>query len=319
MVYKIIRGQDPSGGELPIRVSLTGYTLVKQVQSSVQFSDEVEYVWANSAPQFTGMAGIFDLPSGDISNKYFVTVYNPSNITALTMNVMNEVEIGGGDKYAAIYDKSNTAASITVPASSQTLFSGTAWNSCFTVIGVATTDESGDLNDAGSDDVPFTFTQVNDAIYFGASTPFDRIRLGVTTAGVYVGSTVWEYYNGATWEPLTSVDDQTNATTQDGTASFKRTGVRSVSFYPPHDWTIVDPAGNPVANYWIRCRISSFTSLAVGPAINQGWYKRIGQPEVHNFLIEGVYGGDECKVTLENATALGATDGFSAWVRIKRL
>lgn len=319
MVYKIVRGVNPNGVEFPIRTSLTGYTLVKQVQSTVQMSDEAEYVFVNSAPQFTGIVNSFDLPSGDISNKYFVTVYNPSSVTALNMNVLNAVSIGGGNKYAAVYDKSNTAGAIVVPAATYTGFSATAWNSCFTDIATVLTDESTDLNDANGPDVPFNFGAVNDAIYFGASTTFDRIRINTGTAGVYNATFVWEYWDGDSWEALTDVVDTTNATVQDGSQPFKRTGTYSISFYPPHDWATVDPAGNPVSNYWIRARVATYTSKTTPFSLQQGFYKRIGVADVHNFLIEGVYGGDECKITLENATALSATDGFSAWVRIKRL
>ena len=309
-----------NGDWVNARGSLIGYTLTKDVQSSVQISSEEEFVFPDSAPQFTGRAATYDLPSGDISSKYFVTVYNPSNITALSMYVMNEVEIGGTDKYAAVYDKSNTAAAITVPASAQALFSATAWSSCFTSIGGGLTDESADINDApGGADVSFAFAAQDDAIYFGAVTEFDRIRLAVATAGTYVATFVWEYWNGAAWAALTSVVDNTNATVQDGTQPFKRTGTRSISFYPPHDWTAYDIPSSPTSQFWIRARVAAYTSRAVTPELSQGWFKRVGQAEVHNFLIEGVYGGDECKITLENATALGAADGFSAWVRIKRL
>lgn len=312
-------GTNVNGDELPIRTSLIGYTLMKPVQSSVQYSDDIPLTWANSSAQYTGKTYEFELPSGDISESYFVSVYNPSTITDLSLYVMNELIIGGNKKYGAIYDKSNTAAAITVPKSTSTLFSATAWNSCFTSIGASLTDESTDLNDANGPDVPFAFAAQDDAIYFGASTQFDRIRINTGTAGVYVATTIWEYWNGSAWTALTEVIDTTNATTQDGSASFKRTGTYSVSFYPSNDWTAYDIPGSPVSNYWIRCRISAFTSIATAPNLQQGWYKPVGVPEVHSFLIKGVYGGDECRIALSNATALGVNDGFTAYVQIKRL
>lgn len=313
-------GINDNGEQKQLRTSLVGYTLQKPVQSSVQYSDDVPLVWANSSAQYTGKTYEFELPSGDISESYFVSVYNPSTVTDLSMYVMNEIVIGGNKKYGAIYDKSNTAAAITVPKSSAALFSGTAWNSCFTSIGGVLVDESGDINDAaGGNDVPFAFGAQNDAIYFGAPMEFDRIRVNVSTAGVYVATTVWEYWNGSAWSALTEVVDTTNATTQDGSASFKRTGIREISFYPPSDWVAYDIPSDPVSAFWIRCRISAFTSRASGPSLQQGWYKSVGVPEVHSYLIKGVYGGDACRITMQNATALGTNDGFTAYVQIKRL
>lgn len=40
---------------------------------------------------------------------------------------------------------------------------------------------------------------------------------------------------------------------------------------------------------------------------------------VHGYLIEGLWNGGDCKITLENATALTGLSGFPAEVYIKRL
>lgn len=321
MVYKVIRGEDLDRDEHPIRISKTGFLLSKDVQSAIEYSDSLVYgPWPDSAAQYTGYEHIFAIPTTyDLSQKYFVYVANPSPDTALTMSIRNEVEMFVGTVYGQI-GQNGTSGTITVPAASYTAFSATAWSSCFTVIGAAVTDESGDLNDNNpANDVPFEFTAVNDAIYFGNSTPFQRMRINTGTAGNYVASGVWEYWDGDSWESIPEVYDTTNATVTDGSQPFKRTGSRYIQWQVPADWTLYDIDGDPTSQYWVRWRVTSFTSRTAGPALNQGWYKRTGTANVHGYLIEGLWNGGDCKITLENATAVPAGSGFQAEVYIRRM
>jgi len=305
---------DVNGAWIAARGSLIGYTLTKDVQSSVQYSDEQQVTWAASSPQYNGKQLEFTLPDGDIQAKYFVVVNSGSDQTNLSMYVTNEQTVDSQTKYSAI----NNSTVITVPKSSNTVFTATAWNSCFTSIGGILADESGDLNDTNGPDVPFPFAAQDDAIYFGNSVPFDRIRLNITTAGNYTGVTTWEYWNGSAWSALTIQGDTTNATTHTGAKSFTTTGYKHISFLWPSDWTSYDIASDPIAAYWVRCRISSFTSAVATPIFQQGWYKRVGQVNTHSYLIEGVYGGSNCVIKLENDTALDAYGQFTATVLLKR-
>lgn len=323
MVYKIVRGEDLNRTEHPIRVSASGFLLSKDVQSSIEYSaSEIYGPWIDGAAQYTGFEKTYPIPTTyDLSQKYFIYVANPSPDTALTMSVRNEVEMFGGTVYGQI-GQNGSSGTITVPAATYTAFSATAWSSCFTVIGAAVTDESADLNDnvaPGASDVPFGFAAVNDAIYFGNSTPFQRMRINTGTAGVYVASGVWEYWDGDSWESIPEVYDTTNATVTDGSQSFKRTGSRYIQWQVPEDWALYDIAGDPTSQYWVRWRITSFTSNTTPPSLVQGWYKRTGTANVHGFLIEGLWNGGDCKITLENATAVPAGAGFQAEVYIRRM
>jgi hypothetical protein len=305
-----------NGDEVAARGSLIGYTLTKETQSSVQYQDSTVYgPWPDAAAQFTGYEHIWDLPTGDIQAKYLVYCANPSPDTALNMSIRNGQIMFGGQVYAQM-----NGTTYTVPAASYTLLSSTAWSSCFTDIGGVLIDESGDINDANpANDVPFGFGAVNDAIYFGNITPFQRLRFNIGTAGSYVASGVWEYWNGSAWTAAPDVHDETNATVQDGTKSFTRTGSRYLQWQIPADWTAYDIAGNPTSQYWVRWRITDYTSRATGPALNYAYFKPVGKANVHCWLVEGLYNGGDIKITLENATAVPAGSGFQAEIVVKRL
>jgi len=137
----------------------------------------------------------------------------------------------------------------------------------------AYTDEKADINNAIVDDValpPLQVTAAGDAIYFGSDSIFNRIRLNVSTVGVYSDITIsWEYYDDVAvgWEAL-EVTDNTN--------SFKNAGVNEITFTPPANWgkTTVDG----VNVYWVR----AVTSFGASPAITtaplgaQAWLPKTG-------------------------------------------
>jgi hypothetical protein len=99
-----------------------------------------------------------------------------------------------------------------------------------------------------------------DTLYFGSSTalsdsgPFNSLVLDISTAQIDLTTIVWEYWNGA-WVTLT-VEDNT-ATTD----PFDRTGIHSVHWTQPADWTAVNVNG--VTAYWVRARI---TVVGASPA-----------------------------------------------------
>jgi hypothetical protein len=306
-----------NGEEVAARGSLIGYTLTKETQSSVQYQDSTIYgPWPDSAPQFTGYEHIWTIPTGDIQTKYLVYCANPSMDTALNMSIRNGQTMFGGTVYGQI-----GGTTYTVPAASYTLFKSTAWSSCFTSIGGVLVDQSGNINDITppQSDVPFEFTAVNDAIYFGNDTPFQRMRATTGTAGNYNASGIWEYWNGSAWTAVPEVYDDTNATVHDGTKSFTRTGSRYIQWQIPATWTAYDIASDPTSQYWVRWRITNFTSRTSGPALNYAYYKPVGKANVHCWLVEGIYNGGDVKITLENATAVPAGAGFQAEVVVKRL
>ena len=121
--------------------------------------------------------------------------------------------------------------------------------------GGAYTDETTPANEATENDVtlvPATAAQ-EDAYYIGHSTDtFQRVDITITTAGNFIGTVTWEYWDGAAWTALSTVTD--------GTSNFSAGAATvSVTFDDASgDWTkcTVDS----VLAYWIRGRMSAVTS-----------------------------------------------------------
>ena len=103
---------------------------------------------------------------------------------------------------------------------------------------------------------------VNDAYYFGHSALWDWLRLNIGTAGVGVWTIVWEYWNGATWAGLPDISD--------GTSHFGNAGTHEVAFTRPGDWAVTN-VGGIAGLYWIRARVSSYTSIVTQPLGTQAW------------------------------------------------
>lgn len=98
---------------------------------------------------------------------------------------------------------------------------------------------------------------VDDAYYFGSDATFSAIRLRIGTQGAGVWTITWEYKNTlGNWVALSDVVDDTNG--------FKAaTGLRQVSFTVPSDWGNLSVDG--VQAYWIRGRVSAYTSITDQP------------------------------------------------------
>jgi len=107
---------------------------------------------------------------------------------------------------------------------------------------------------------------VNDAYYFGRSSLWDWLELRMGIAGNGTWDIAWEYWNGAAWSPLVDVIDNTSG--------FRVTGTRLVIFTRPVDWAQTTAGG--IANlYWIRARVSTYTSVVTQPKGNRAfaWIK----------------------------------------------
>lgn len=88
------------------------------------------------------------------------------------------------------------------------------------------------------------------ATYFGIASsspnsgPFDSLVFDIGTA--QVGATlVWEYWNGSVWTGLTVTDN---------TDSFQNTGVNSIHWIAPSNWTAASPGGSIPSGYYVRVR-----------------------------------------------------------------
>lgn len=103
---------------------------------------------------------------------------------------------------------------------------------------------------------------LNDAVYFGLSFAFANVVLTLGTAGVYNVVFTWEYsQGGSAWNALTEGD---NLYYYPSTDPLAETGTVTVGWEPPADWATDTVNGQ--AKYWIRVRISTFTSWTTSPA-----------------------------------------------------
>ena len=110
---------------------------------------------------------------------------------------------------------------------------------------------------ATASDVPLlpASPAVSDAFYFGFDIPAGMTTIDIGQAGVGSWAVTWEYYNGSGWTALSGVDDRTSA--------FSILGRNIATWSVPSDWaesTVVS-----VAAYWVRARVSSFTSITTQP------------------------------------------------------
>lgn len=132
----------------------------------------------------------------------------------------------------------------------------------------AYTNETVDARDVGTNDMTLLPAvggpiQVNDAYYFGSRHPFTKLTITATTAGVGVWVITWEYYNGSTWATLPGISDGSAAAGAGFTAA---AGDWDITFTLPPDWAKY--AGAEVIGqslYWIRARVSAYTSAATQP------------------------------------------------------
>jgi hypothetical protein len=127
--------------------------------------------------------------------------------------------------------------------------------------GTGFTDDTLDANDANTGDAPAmpTTQALNDASYFGHDEKFYEVNIDLGTAKTGTWTGTWEYYNGSTWASLTDVTD--------GTSNYATTGPQTVTYAMPDNWakTTIDSDNR----YWVRFRISSFTSSGTAPVIDE--------------------------------------------------
>ncbi|MBA7677892.1 hypothetical protein ES703_86158 [subsurface metagenome] len=110
-----------------------------------------------------------------------------------------------------------------------------------------------------------TTPEVNDAYYIGAAHTFSYVIWIIGRAGIGVWTITWEYWDGDSWEPLTNVVDPTDGFR--GTA-----GPRHLSFTIPGDWaqTVIQAMNL----YWIRGRVSAYTSKVTSPLGSRAWVSK---------------------------------------------
>ncbi len=127
------------------------------------------------------------------------------------------------------------------------------------------TDEDTPFNEATADDVevlPAT-PAAEDACYFGhATSQFARVDVNITTQGDGVWTIAVEYWNGSAWTAVSGLTDGTTSWTA-------ATGWKSITFTLPGDWATTSV--NSTTAYWIRTRVSAYTSVVAAPQVGQGY------------------------------------------------
>jgi len=106
---------------------------------------------------------------------------------------------------------------------------------------------------------------VNDAYYFGADSKFRNIKLNITTPGSGVWTIAWEYHNGVNWTLLNNYIYLNHIFDFQPTSA----GIRILAFNPPINWSAI--MVNAKSAYWIRARVSGYTSIVTQPLGGQMW------------------------------------------------
>lgn len=106
---------------------------------------------------------------------------------------------------------------------------------------------------------------VNDAFYIGSATKFTSAAVKFSTQGAGTWTITWEYWNGSTWTALSGVTD--------GTTGFKAAVTNPVflTYTLPTNWSLTTV--NSVAAFYIRGRVSAFTSISTRPIGTQIWVR----------------------------------------------
>ena len=141
----------------------------------------------------------------------------------------------------------------------------------------------------------------SDIHYFGGSRPFFTVAGYIGTPGVYSWTEVWEYWSGAAWTTLTA---GTQYVLYPDATPFKTEGVWAFSWPGATGWA--QTAINGVTRYWVRVRISAFTSHTTTPRNEDQRAYALQHP--HIVLPSSAVQGDAPpRVLLRMRHGLGAT------------
>lgn len=199
------------------------------------------------------------------------------------------------------------------------------------------TDETAGANNATANDMTFfpASPAQNDAYYFGYASKFFGVDITIGTKAVSaVMTVVWEYWNGSAWATLTPTLDETSALLLDGT------GAKKMRFVPPAAWAAKASLGTVTGSYyWIRARISEFTSIGTVPlgtrayvrplnsgtglkwhgdgsivTVNWQFLTKSGSTADSKFLLVNLTRGTCDDFTITKATASGQATGLNLGV-----
>ena len=156
-------------------------------------------------------------------------------------------------------------AVVSADTGTQIWFVGEPVTYCYRDVAGTPTDYTAAANNETTGDVvPWSAgtPAVNDAFYVGSSTRFNCASFLISTQGAGTFTVAWEYYDTAsTWTALPGLTDATVFT---GTAI-----QRTARFTVPGDWATLSLQSNTL--YWIRARISAYTSMATHALASRVW------------------------------------------------
>lgn len=171
---------------------------------------------------------------------------------------MREPLDGSGKRQSTIHqDPDNSAEYLTWPVIRR-LFSAQADD------GIAFNDETTEANDDTADDMTLlpVAPGVNAAYYFGFENPVGHMSLFISQQGDWVGTNVWEYWDGDSWESLNN-----GPTGPDST--FETAGQVDYTWDVEGDWATTLVNGDTA--YFIRARVNTFSSITTQPLGKWAW------------------------------------------------
>lgn len=164
-------------------------------------------------------------------------------------------------------------------------------------------DDTTDINDAGTGDVdpwPGTPVATQDFVYWGSDVIFNSMRVTISTQGSTVMTVGWQYYDGDSWETLTT-------TREDWTDYDEAVGTHQLNFNPPGDWAATTI--NSQSAFWARQNISAFTSHTTNALLTQGWIGLVADNDARQLVIRS--DPDETEVLWCDVSSSAAVDvGF---------
>ncbi len=176
-------------------------------------------------------------------------------------------------------------------------------------------DETTEANSAVVNDMHLLSVspQIDDAYYFGSTGMFGILTINLGTQGDWTGTGVWEYWNGAIWEELDSVVDNT--------IDFEAVaGVYDVTFEAQENWQ--PNLINGLLAYWIRYRVTTFTAIVTQPLGTQSWVNTIDPPFISTGVFTEWYEGEDLVATSNKVTQFlrtAAVELQSTWPAVRDL
>ena len=214
----------------------------------------VHEYWNGSA--WTALGGVYDGTAG------FKAVTGTKSITFAIPTDWARCTVHGVLGYWMRARVSAYTNKTTQPLATQAWVVATRTRSSYVLLddgGVYTdlTDEAGE--DTANDVTLLPATPaVNDALLIGdAEYPFNSVAVVISTQGAGTWTCTLEYLAAdGTWKALSGVTD--------GTTGFTAaTGTRTITFSVPTDWGLQTVEG--ITAYWIRSRVSAYTSKTTQP------------------------------------------------------